>query len=114
MDPYHLRGFEQATGEDGLTYTLLPALQAAFGIADHCNFVHSGSADITIPVRHLARVREADLDPDERDVFVAEAKKGANQTDGVSRNSRSGRTRRTTSHDMDGPVRTRTPLEKVR
>ena len=39
---------------------------------------------------------------------------GANQTDGVSRNSRSGRTRRTTSHDMDGPVRTRTPLEKVR
>lgn len=62
--------------ENGLTFTLLPTLQATFGAAHHGTFVHSGAADITIPVRQLAAIHGREINTDESDIFVAEAKKG--------------------------------------
>lgn len=65
--------------ENGLTFTLLPTLQASFGVAHHGTFIHSGAADITIPVRQLAAIHNREINTDQPDIFVAEAKKGTGE-----------------------------------
>ncbi len=71
----HLHGLH----ENGLTFTLLPALEAAFGVAEHGVFVHSGATDITIPAGRLAAMLQRELPVGDDDIFVAEAKKGSGE-----------------------------------
>ena len=66
--------------ENGLTFTLLPVLEAAFGVAEHGVFVHNGATDITIPAGRLAAMLQRELPVGNDDIFVAEAKKGSGET----------------------------------